>query len=47
MMRQAKKQSEKLGRTSRAKMLRLADVVRTVRIRLEEVKDKQSGKLDR
>lgn len=46
-MRQAKKQSEKLGRTSRAKMLRLADVVRTVRIRLEEVKDKQSGKLDR
>ncbi|HCH0933821.1 hypothetical protein NOK64_19340 [Vibrio parahaemolyticus] len=47
MMRQAKKQSEKMDRTSRAKMLRLADVVRTVRIRLEEVKDKQSDKLDR
>lgn len=47
MMRQAKKQSDKIGHTSRAKMLRLADIVRTVRIRLEEVKDKQSDKLDR
>ncbi|GAB7220838.1 hypothetical protein VoSk93_00490 [Vibrio owensii] len=46
MMRQVKKQSEKLGRTSREKMLRLADVVRTVRVRLEEVKDKKSDKLD-
>ncbi len=47
MMRQVKKQSEKIGRTSRAKMLRLADVVIRVRIRLEEVKDKQSDRLDR